>query len=131
LTIVLDTWGLVAYLRDESGTDRVREAWIDSGAAMCSINLGEALYMEMRVRGGSHAGTVIEEARRELIVIEPDWDLVVSAAAVKAGGGLSYADAFCIATAKRLAAPLWTGDPEIVGLGAGHGVEVVDLRVGG
>jgi len=31
---------------------------------------------------------------------------------VKATGGLSY-DAFCVATAQHLKAPLWTGDPEI------------------
>jgi len=37
-----------------------------------------------------------------------------------------YADAFCVATAQRLDAPVLTGDPEIVAL-AGE-VEVVDLR---
>jgi predicted nucleic acid-binding protein len=35
-------------------------------------------------------------------------------AAIKAGGDLSYADAFCIATALAAEAPFWTGDPEII-----------------
>jgi len=49
-------------------------------------------------------------------VLDPDWDLVVVAAKVKASGGLSYADAFCVATADRLDAVLWTGDREIIDL---------------
>ncbi len=53
-------------------------------------------------------------------------DLVTAAAELKARGGLSYADAFCLATAKRLKAPLWTGDPEIFGIDTE--VERVDLR---
>ena len=51
-------------------------------------------------------------------MLDPDWPLVSAAAKIKARGGLSYADAFCIATAVRVEAPLWTGDPEIVELGA-------------
>ena len=95
---------------------------------MCSVNLGEALYMEIRVRGLAQAGETIESARRELTILDPDWDLVVAAAKVKASGGLSYADAFCVATAERLNAVLWTGDPEIVGLAQKLPCEVHDLR---
>jgi PIN domain len=36
------------------------------------------------------------------------------------------ADAFCVATAVRLDAPIWTGDPEIIDLSGDQ--EVVDLR---
>jgi predicted nucleic acid-binding protein len=60
-------------------------------------------------------------------MIEPDWSLVVEAAAIKARGGLSYADTFCVATAVRAGDPLWTGDPEIIERAAGL-CEVVDLR---
>lgn len=63
-------------------------------------------------------------------VVNPDWALVFSAARIKAGGGPSYADAFCIATAERLKAPLWTGDPEIITLAESMRCEVVDLRTG-
>jgi len=61
-------------------------------------------------------------------VLDPDWDLVVVAAKVKASGGLSYADAFCVATADRLDAVLWTGDPEIIALAGKLPCEVRDLR---
>lgn len=128
MTIVLDTWALLAHLRDEPAAELVREQWIESDAAMCSVNLGEALYMEMRARGVSHAGKTIEEVRRELVVIDPDWELVVTAAKVKARGGLSYADAFCVATAQRLDGALWTGDPEIIGRADELGCAVRDLR---
>jgi predicted nucleic acid-binding protein len=95
---------------------------------MCSVNLGEALYLEMRVRGPDTAGETIEEVRRELDVIHPDWELVSAAAKVKASGDLSFADAFCIATAERMDAPLWTGDPEIIERAMELQCEVEDLR---
>jgi predicted nucleic acid-binding protein len=59
----------------------------------------------------------------------PDSELVIAAARIKAGGGISYADCFAIATARRFEAPLLTGDPEIVR--HARGVEVVDLRTAG
>ena len=128
MAIVLDTWALIAHLRDEAAAKQIREAWIRDGAAMGSVNLGEALYLEMRVRGPEGADDTIERARRELSVVHPDWELVTAAAKIKAGGGLSLADAFCIATAERMAAPLWTGDPEIVDRALELRCEVKDLR---
>ncbi len=59
-------------------------------------------------------------------VEDPDWPLVRVAARVKARGGLSYADAFAVATAHRHRAPLYTGDRELVSLGGE--LDVVDLR---
>lgn len=61
-------------------------------------------------------------------MIDPDWALVSTAASIKARGGLSYADAFCIATALRSETALLTGDPEIVGQAVEHSCRVVDLR---
>ena len=124
--VVLDSWALIAYLEDRSAAQVVRQAWVERGAAMCSVNLGEALYVRTRRAGAESAARDVEAARAKLTVVDPDWDLVSAAAAVKARGGLSYADAFCVATAQRLDLPLWTGDPEIVAL-AGE-VDVVDLR---
>jgi len=60
---------------------------------------------------------------------EPDSELVLAAARIKAGGGISYADCFVIATAQRREAPLLTGDPEIIRHAAN--VEVIDLRTAG
>lgn len=127
--IVLDSWALLAYLQDEDSADRIESAWLAEGATICSINLGEVLYIRIRGDGEDSAGADIDRMRQRLDVVDPDWPLVSEAARIKAHGGLSYADAFCLATALRAEAPLWTGDPEIVAQAAEHSCAVVDLRV--
>lgn len=128
MTIVLDTWALLAHHRNEAAAEPVQSERIEQGAAMCSINLGEALYLEMRVRGSENADGTIERVRKELDVVHPDWGLVTAAAKTEASGGLSFADAFCIATTERLEAPLLTGDPEIIDRATELQCEVRDLR---
>lgn len=126
--VVFDSWALLAYLGDEPAAGRIESVWLEQGAAISSVNLGEVLYIRMRQDGEEAAVATVDQVRGLLKVIDPDWPLVSVAASIKAGGGLSYADAFCIATALRTEAPLWTGDPEIVGQAAEHSCEVVDLR---
>jgi predicted nucleic acid-binding protein len=126
--VVLDSWALLAYLKDEPAAGRIEAEWLDGGAAVSSINLGEVLYIRTRASGAKSAQTDVETIRRRLTVIDPDWPLVAAAAAIKAEGGLSYADALCIATALHLEVPLWTGDPEILDQAGEHSCEVVDLR---
>lgn len=127
--VVFDSWALLAHLGDEPTAERIESVWLEQGAAISSVNLGEVLYIRMRQRGEEAAVATVDQVRGLLEVIDPDWPLVSAAAAIKAGGGLSYADAFCIATALRAEAPLWTGDPEIVEQAAEHSCEVVDLRI--
>lgn len=126
--VVLDSWALLAYLKDEPSAGRIESEWIGSGAAISSINLGEVLYIRIRATREDSARADVETIRRRLNVVEPDWSLVIKAATIKASGGLSYADAFCVATALQLNAPLWTGDPEIIDQAAEHPCKVVDLR---
>lgn len=126
--VVLDSWALLAYLKDEPAAGRIEAEWLDSGAAISSINLGEVLYIRTRATGAASAQTDVDSIRRRLSVIDPDWPLVAAAATIKARGGLSYADAFCIATALHLEVPLWTGDPEILDQAGEHSCEIVDLR---
>lgn len=126
MTTVLDSWALLALLKDEPAAARVEEAWLAATPVMCSFNLGEALYIQIRGFGEKAARRTIEKVRAELDVVEPDWPLVADAAAIKASGGLSFADCFAIATARRYDSPLWTGDPEIIG--AARPGEIVDLR---
>lgn len=128
--VVLDSWALLAYLNDELAASRIERAWIEEGAAICSVNLGEVLYMRIRESGETTAVADIDRIRQQSKLIETDWALIRAAARIKAGGGLSYSDAFCVATALGLEEQLWTGDPEIVGLAAGLACEVVDLRAG-
>jgi AbrB family looped-hinge helix DNA binding protein len=66
--------------------------------------------IRIRSQGEVAASADVARVRDLLEVIDPDWQLVSIAAATKADGRLSYADAFCLATARRADAPLWTGD---------------------
>jgi predicted nucleic acid-binding protein len=124
--VVLDSWALLVYLKDEPAAGRIEEEWLSRAVAISSISLGEALHIRIRERGEDAAVAEIATIRKRSTLVEVDWLLVRAAARVKARGGLSYADAFCVATAERLDAPLWTGDPEILGLDTE--VELVDLR---
>lgn len=126
--VVLDSWALLAYLNDELAAPGIERAWIEEGAAICSINLGEVLYMRIRESGEKAAVTDVAGIREHSKVVEADWSLIRVAARIKANGGLSYADAFCVATALELEEQLWTGDPEIVEQAARLKCEVVDLR---
>jgi predicted nucleic acid-binding protein len=96
-------------------------------AHMSSVNLGEAYYALIRSHGQRIAADRVGILPQIVHVEDPDWGLVQLAAEIKARGGLSYADAFCVATARRHDAPLYTGDPEIVRLDD-PGVEIVDVR---
>lgn len=126
--VVLDSWALLAFLKDEPSAERIGSVWLQEGAAICSVNLGEVLYIRMRSDGDVAALADIERVRERIDVVDPDWQLVAAAAKVKARGGVAYADAFCIATATRLGASLWTGDPEILAKAGEQSCRVVDLR---
>ena len=119
---------MLAYLKDEPAATRIETQWLSQPPAISSINLGETLYMRIRERGEKAAAADIATIRRNSVIIDPDWELVSAAAQIKAVGGLSYADAFCAATAARLGAPLWTGDPEIIDRAEQLPCRVVDLR---
>ena len=127
MKVVLDAWALIAFFDDSPGAATQVEALLEEGGgAICSVNLGEVLYRQTRLAGARAARERVAALRGNLDVVDPDWQLVEAAAAIKAPGGISYADAFCVATAIRLSAPIWTGDPEIIELPGDH--EVVDLR---
>lgn len=126
MTAVLDAWAALAFLRGESAAPRVKELILAEEVLISSINLGEALYWTERRLGQRAAREEVDRLRPMLAVEDPDWPLVSAAARLKAGGGLSYADAFCVATAQRHQAALYTGDPEILALDVP--VEMVDLR---
>jgi predicted nucleic acid-binding protein len=126
--VVFDSWALLAYLGGEQAAGRVEAAWLEEGAAISSINLGEVFYIRIRQDGEESATATVDQVRGLLEVIDPDWPIISAAASIKARGGLAYADAFCIATALRAEAPLWTGDPEIIEWAADNACQAVDLR---
>jgi len=106
----------------------IEQEWIEEGAAASEMNLGEVLYIRARSHGETAASEDVGLIRRRLTVVPASWDLIVRAARIKARGGLSFADALCLATAQELNADLWTGDPEILHVAAATGCPARDLR---
>ena len=124
---VLDAWAIVALLKAEPVAARVRTIIEEHESHACSVNLGEAYYSLIRSHGRRVALERVERVRELVTVHDPAWAVTRDAAEIKAHGRLSYADAFCVATARWCKAPLYTGDPEIVALD-GDDLAVVDLR---
>lgn len=118
---------MLAVLRREPALARVAHALADPEPVMSWVNVGELACVEGRRLGWPESerrlrARVLSAVRAEL----PDEAVILAAARWKAGGGLSYADAFAVATAERHDAPLLTGDPELVALDGR--IRVIDLR---
>ncbi len=116
--IVLDSFALVSLFHREPGWQVVQAALYDQDKARARailnwINWGEFFYIVKRRVGSARtmdALRLLEQLPIELFPV--DQPLVRAAAEIKSEHALSYADAFCIATAQRLAATVLTGDPE-------------------
>lgn len=121
MTIVVDSWAVLAALLDEPPVEAMRQLLDsppDEPVVMSWINLGEVVY---RLRRERHDPDDIDATVRDLRAVVdvelPDEALVLAAAEIKASHAMAYADAFCAATAVRHDAVLWTGDPELLGQG--------------
>ena len=119
---VLDSFALLAYLKDEPAASRIEKVLEEAGKGKCrlfvsSINLGEVLYIIERSGGAIKAQEVLALIRQLPIEILPaDEQAVFAAAHIKATHALSYADAFAAAAALHENAVLLTSDPEFESL---------------
>lgn len=116
--LVLDSFALVSLFHKEPGWEKVRAALYEqqrSGtkAFLNWVNWGEFFYIVKRKVGAVRAAEalhLLEQLPIELV--EVDLPLVREAAEIKSEHAVSYADAFCIATARRLSGTVLTSDPE-------------------
>jgi ribonuclease VapC len=116
--LVLDSFALVSLYHREPGWQVVQRALYDqekarTRASLSWINWGEFLYIVKRHVGPAktaEALRLLEQLPIELLPV--DQALVRAAAEIKSEHTLSYADAFCVATAQRVNATVLTGDPE-------------------
>ena len=120
---VLDTSALLAYYQDEEGADRVERILDEAARREASVyvsfmTLFELAYLAMAAEGPEEALRLVLRIR-ELNLEEawPDENMLWRAAAVKAGGGVSVADAFIAGLAAALEATLVHQDPEFAKLG--------------
>lgn len=115
---VLDTFALLAYLRDEPSAARIEKALADAEKGgnrllLSIINLGEILYIVERRGGVAKAQDTLALIRQLPIeILAADERSVFDAAHIKANHALSYADAFAVAAAVQEGAVILTGDPE-------------------
>jgi len=122
-TFLLDSWAVLAYLKQESPADK-RVINLLEGARkgtakvfISIINLGEVYYIVGRIRGEDFAKQTLVDLRLlPLEILPADETAVFAAARWKIRYPLSYADAFVAAAAEELQATLLTGDPELLAL---------------
>lgn len=116
--LVLDSFALVSLFHKESGWEKVRAALYEQQRAGTKaylnwVNWGEFFYIVKRKVGAERAAEslqLLEQLPIELVPV--DLPLVREAAEIKSAYAVSYADAFCIATARRLSGTVLTSDPE-------------------
>ena len=116
--LVLDSFALVSLFHREPGWEMVQAALYEQQRAKARaflnwINWGEFFYIVKRKVGAAQAAEalhLLEQLPIELVSV--DLPLVREAAEIKSEHALSYADAFCVATARRLSGTILTSDPE-------------------
>ena len=116
--VVLDSFALISFFHQEPGWEAVRSVFkelAEAGekAVLFRINWGEFYYIVKR-RGGRkktlEALALIDQLPINILSVD---DLLISEAAeIKSDYPIAYADAFCVATAKRLNGRILTSDPE-------------------
>jgi len=115
---VLDSYSIIAFLRDEPGADQVRELIRSARDAerpllLTTVTWGEVFYITLRKVGREQADELLEFiSRLPIEVIPADLELARQAAEFKATKKMSYADCFAAALAKLRKAELVTGDKE-------------------
>ena len=116
--VVLDSHAILRFAQDEAGAERVEALLSDAEkgnilAFVNEINLGEIYYITMRLRGADFARRFLDHFSTLAIERVPaSWEIILSAAEVKAHYAISYVDCFAAATALKYRAAIVTGDPE-------------------
>jgi predicted nucleic acid-binding protein len=121
-SLVLDSFALLAYLRDENGAESMQALFEkasrkDAPLLMTEVNYAEVKYIVLR-KEGKDAWKTVETSLGSLPVefLPTTRALADTAANFKANHRISSADAFAAALAKEKKAELVTGDPEFKAL---------------
>lgn len=114
--IVLDSYAVMSYLKNEKGCDLV-ESYLKSDYELpvfiSSVNFGEVYYSCINQFGIDHAENMKKWfLNTDIKICDLDLNLVIEAAKYKSKGNISYADCFALALAKQLGGKLLTGDLE-------------------
>lgn len=116
-TIVLDSFALLSFFHKELGWEKMQKVFSELSssrqkALLSLINWGEFYYIIKRrvgKRKAEEALVLLEQL--PVTILSVDERLVKEAAEIKSDYAVSYADAFCIATAQRSNGQILTNDP--------------------
>jgi predicted nucleic acid-binding protein len=115
MTIVLDSWAVLAFLDDEGGAAQAVADLLDRERPLISwINLGEVHDVIRHHHGEDAASATVRDLREVIDARLPDERMVLDAARIKADHAMAFADAFAAALAVATDATVWTGDPELL-----------------
>lgn len=115
---VLDSYALLAYLEAEQEGERVGELLEEASQGgcrlyLCTVNLGEVMYITERERGLPKAQEALARIDELPIdIVDVRRMLVLAAAHLKAQWPIAYAGCFAAALSYSKNAPLVTGNPE-------------------
>jgi uncharacterized protein len=116
---VVDSWAMVAWIRDEPAASRV-EVFLRAAFAgqvellMSWINVAETFYiLAKRDNPGVAEEFLIRLPSLPIRVVLPNEDDIMEAARVKAAHAVAFGDGFAIALARSEGADVITGDGEI------------------
>jgi predicted nucleic acid-binding protein len=104
-TYVIDACALIAYLRKEEGSDKLRVLFKDSNNRFFihSVNVGEVYYDSLRISGKEKARELFGDIAR--LPINIIWTLDIPfielVGKYKTSFSISYADSFVLALAER------------------------------
>lgn len=117
-TLVLDSHPLIKYFERDDGWEEIAEILQQASEGkcdllLCVVNWGELYYITHREYGEEYAQKVLHALRQMPVDIrEVNEEIALEAARLKVPGGLSYADCFAAALAKKKKCELVTGDRE-------------------
>lgn len=129
---VLDAFALLAWMQEEAGAELVDSVLSAAERAevelfLSVINAGEVYYRLAKCgrRGDADAFAKALKRREVPLNLVPTTNRRVwEAAEIKSRYALSYADAFAVALAREMRAPLISGDAEMLPLVADGFLEV-------
>jgi predicted nucleic acid-binding protein len=128
--IVFDSHAMISFFRKGPVYETVRDILVkvannESEGFMCSVNVGEIYYMLVRKGNIKIAeAAIISLKQLPIHFIDPDFNMCMEAAALKAKFSFSYADAFAAALTISNKATLITGDKEFEALSGEKGFKV-------
>jgi predicted nucleic acid-binding protein len=117
LTVLLDSWAWIEYYRGSALGEKVRPIIEGSEEAYVStINIAEVYRWFLWSYGPREAELERKTIKERCLIAPVDESTAVEAAKVRHGAKLSLGDSIILATARKFAAKVVTGDRELKGM---------------